>query len=238
MDRFFREGTKIHKVWLVIRDKQWHCRECEYAHTGIMQIAGGSGIQGLERGSKSRPGLVIESANHLCTKCERTSRHDRWTGEQQKPRLISSMPARFAKRAVDVLGSRDVVDNTERPANQLTVDHKLPMLRWTSEVSKEQSNYASMTDDDIREKFQLLKKSNGSISHNLLKSRSCEQCFKKGKRGTPFGITFFYKGGANWEPEDKKDPRGCIGCGWYDLEEWRKHLNRVINSKNAKRRVV
>ena len=212
----------------MLKDQQWRYRECEYAHIGITQIAGGLGIQGLERGNKSRSGLVIESANHLCIKCEKTTRHDRWTGEQQKPRLISSMPARFAVRAVNVLGSRDVVGNTERPANQLTVDHKLPMLRWTSEVSKKQTNYAAMTDDDIREKFQLLKKSNGSISHNLLKSRSCEQCFKKGKRGTPFGIIFFYKGGANWEPKDKKDPMGCIGCGWYDLDEWRRQLNETL----------
>ncbi len=51
-----------------------------------------------------------------------------------------------------------------------------------------------MSNEDIRDKFQLLKKSNGSVSHNLLKSRACENCYKKGQRGTPFGIQFFYAG--------------------------------------------
>ena len=101
----------------MLKDQQWHYRECEYAHIVITQIAGGSGIEGLELGDKSRLGVIIESADHLCMKCEKTTRHDRWTGEQQKSCLISSMPARFAVRAVNVLGSRDVVDNTERPAN-------------------------------------------------------------------------------------------------------------------------
>lgn len=127
---------------------------------------------------------------------------------------------KFCSRAVSVLGSRDVVELTERPANQLTVDHKVPMLRWTAEERTVPTSYSSMSDDDIRARFQLLKQSNGSVSHNLLKSRACERCFKSGRRGTPFGIVFFYSGGPRWAPADKKDPSGCIGCGWYDFDEW------------------
>ena len=52
----FKEGTKIHRVYLVLQDQAWHCRECEYSHVGITQIAGGSGIQGLQRGTGSRAG--------------------------------------------------------------------------------------------------------------------------------------------------------------------------------------
>jgi len=85
-----------------------------------------------------------------------------------------------------------------------------------------------MSDDDIREHFQLLKKSNGTTSHNHLKSRACEHCFKTGSRGTPFGVRFFYEGGPKWVPEDRKDPSGCIGCGWYDFDLWRKHLNQRL----------
>ena len=61
-EKHFDQDTKIYQVYLVLRDQKWHCRECEYAHTGITQIAGGSGIQGLQRGNKSRPEMQIEAA--------------------------------------------------------------------------------------------------------------------------------------------------------------------------------
>jgi len=89
-----------------------------------------------------------------------------------------------------------------------------------------------MTDNDIRQKFQVLKKSNGSVSHNLLKSRACEHCFSTGARGTPFGIQFFYQGGPQWEPTNRKDPAGCIGCGWYDFGQWRSELNSTLARGN------
>ena len=215
---------------MVLKDRQWHCRECEYTHAGTTQIAGGSGIQGLQRGTKSRPGMDIQSGNHYCLTCDKLTRHDRWTGNFMSAIPAPSMPADFALRAIRVLGSRDVVEQTVRTPNELTVDHKLPMLRWNEETSVAQSEFASMTDDDIRAKFQLLKASNGSVSHNLLKSRACERCYRTGRRGTPFGIVFFYDGGREWEPDDLKDPRGCIGCGWYDFDSWRTGLNELLKT--------
>ena len=92
-----------------------------------------------------------------------------------------------------------------------------------------QDDYSSgVTDDDIKGRFQLLKSSNGSVSHNLLKSRACEKCYKTGNRGTPFGIKFFYEGGSKWAPADKEAPEGCIGCGWFDFDKWRTELNKEI----------
>ncbi len=227
----FNKDAKNWQVYLVLKDHQWHCRECEYSHVGTTQIAGGGGIQGLERGTQSRPGMVIESGDHFCASCERTTRHDRWQGAFQSSVQASSMPKKFVRRVVQVLGSRDIVDNTERPINQLTIDHKLPMIRWNERTGKKQTNYSEMSDSDIRRNFQLLKKSNGSVSHNLLKSRACENCFKKGKRGTPSGIQYFYDGGPDWRPDDKKDANGCIGCGWYDFGEWRKSLNSILQER-------
>ncbi len=230
LDSAFAEGSKVYLVYQVLKDQQWHCRECEYSHVQSSQIAGGSGIQGLQRGTKSRPGMEIESANHLCATCERTTRHDRWTGGVIEPIPAPSMPPDFALRVVTLLGSRDVVDDTARPPNQLTVDHKLPMIRWSSEEAMRQSGYGSMSDDDIRERFQLLRASNGSLSHNLLKSRACEKCFKTGNRGKPFGISYFYSGGPKWQPADRRDPTGCVGCGWYDFAEWRDALNALLGA--------
>ncbi len=224
----FDTGTKVYKVFMVLRDMQWHCRGCEYSHVETTQIAGGAGIQGLQRGTKSRHGLVIDSDNHFCPRCDAMTRHDRWNGNFEQSIPSPSMPRSFAKRAVSLLGSRDVIEQTERASSQLTVDHKVPMLRWTSDEQAVQSSYSSMSDADIRARFQLLKKSNGSVSHNLLKSRACEKCFRTGRRGTPLGIVFFYAGGPRWEPADKKDAGGCIGCGWYDFDEWRRCLNQRL----------
>lgn len=226
-ESYFDEGTKVWQVYLILKDQQWHCRECEYPHVQTTQIAGGAGIQGLQRGTKTRPGMDIKSGNHLCANCERMTRHDRWNGQFHAPIPSPSMSRRLAKRIIDLLGSRDIVEGTERPANQLTIDHKVPMIRWKPETAREQ-NDSDMSDDEIRATFQLLKSSNGSVSHNLLKSRACESCFKTGRRGTPFGIAFFYKGGPRWKPKSKRNPKGCIGCGWYDFDEWRKALNRRL----------
>ncbi len=229
----FNAGTKIHLVFQVLKDRQWHCRECEYAHVKSSQIAGGSGIQGLQRGTKTRPGMDIKSDNHLCLRCEVTTRQDRWTGHFVSAVPGQSMPQEFARRVQQVLGSRDIVDNTERSPSQLTVDHKLPMLRWDAKTERKLTDYANMTDDDIRRHFQLLRASNGSVSHNLLKSRSCEACFKTGRRGKPFGINFFYRGGERWKPKDRKNPKGCKGCGWYDLDKWRTKLNERLRKDGA-----
>ena len=221
----FDKETKVYQVYLRLQDHQWHCRECEYTNTGITQIAGGSGIQGLQRGTRSRPGIIIQSDNHLCIKCKRTTRHDRWEGGFQTSVQGPSMPPSFIKRAADILESRDIVEGTQRPLNQLTIDHKLPMLRWNADTKAKLTNYSATDEKDIRANFQLLQKSNGSVSHNQLKSRACERCFKQGRRGTPFGISFFYAGNDQWAPEDPSDPKGCEGCGWYDFGLWRQHLN-------------
>ena len=234
LDSFFtNKNTKVFKVWSVLKDQEWHCRECDYKHVDTTQIAGGSGIQGLERGTKSRPGMVIESNNHLCTKCEKKTRHDKWTGNTTKAKPSITMSSAFHERVVTLLGARDVVDNTQRPHNQLTVDHKLPMLRWTGSESVRQQDYQGLSDDDIRQRFQLLRKSNGTLSHNLLKSRACENCFSSGKRGTPFGIEFFYEGERKWASVNKKDPKGCVGCGWYDVAKWREALNQMLKKRKT-----
>jgi hypothetical protein len=229
-EKTFREGAKNLQVYLVLKDQEWHCRECEYAHTGITQIAGGSGIQGLQRGTSTRSGIDIKSDNRPCATCGRTTRQDRWNGAFHSAIVVSGMSKKFVDNAWTVLGKRDIVENVQRPIHELTIDHKLPMLRWDSENAVKQTQYNQMSDQDIRHNFQLLKKSNGSVSHNLLKSRACESCLATRQRGTPFGINFFYRGGTKWEPSDEKDPDGCVGCGWYDFGVWRDSLNEELRT--------
>ncbi len=102
------------------------------------------------------------------------------------------------------------------------------MLRWGGAEPK---NAADMGEEEIHQKFQVLKK-DAFGNHNLLKSRACETCLKTDKRGTPFGIQFWAQGDKQWPtdvPRIGKDAEpGCFGCGWYDLETWREELNRRL----------
>ena len=87
-----------------------------------------------------------------------------------------------------------------------------------------------MSEQEIKRKFQLLKKDEGG-NHNLLKSRACERCIAHKKRGTPLGIKFWYVGGEDWPLEVERGPEaepGCHGCGWYDFQAWRDALNKHL----------
>lgn len=226
----FKKNSKAYKVYLVLKDMQWHCRGCSYSHVESTQIAGSGGIQGLRRGSSKRDGLEIKSGNNFCVECDKNIRHDKWSGQFITSLNPGSMPDKFKTRTFQLLGERDVVEKTKRNRNEITVDHKLPMIRWNKVTEKEQKNYNNMTDEEIKKNFQILKKTNGSVSHNALKSRACERCFQKGRRGKPFKINYFYKGNDAWEPDDKKNADGCIGCGWYDFDEWRNNLNKKLRT--------
>ncbi len=225
------DRTKVYQVFQVLKDQKWHCRRHEYTHINIGQLAGSGGIQGLERGSTKRVGIVLKSENKQCNKCKKNIMHDRWTGDFSGLAAPTNMSREFQQRVINLLGSKDVVDGGNRSANELTIDHKLPMIRWSENTQGYQTNYDVMGDDDIKHAFQLLKKSNGSVSHNLLKSRACETCLKTKKRGTPFGIKFFWHGDEKWRT-DKHDPAGCKGCGWYDFEKWRTELNKFIRNNS------
>ncbi len=226
---FSSKQSRQYRVFRVLEDRKWHCRNHEYRHIRIGQLAGSGGIKGLRNGGSDRLGIDIESEQRLCSKCGITTRHDRWNGHFTEVSYYTKIPQSILKRAYSVLNKKDVVDNATRPLSQITIDHKLPMIRWNTQSEKKQTNYNNMTDDEIRNRFQLLKKSNGAVSHNLLKSRACESCYKTNHRGEPFGIRYFYDGNHRWEGIDKEDPTGCIGCGWYDIAAWRDSLNLKLN---------
>ena len=90
----------------------------------------------------------------------------------------------------------------------------------------------------FRKKFQLLKKDD-SGNHNLLKSRACERCIQTGERGTLLGIDYYYVGDKNW-PKDVpaigiEAKKGCEGCAWYDVNQWRQSLNEHIKKEKEEK---
>ncbi len=224
----FQGETLQKKYFEILEDTRWHCRECANKEVGSRQLAGGGGIQGLQRGTKTRPGIVVETKRDYCEICGKPTDWDRWTGEFTESTPASGIPKKLQNRILSYYDYTDSIEQRKREANELVIDHRFPMERWGS---SEEINSSQMSEEEINKKFQLLKK-DSSGNHNLLKSRVCENCLRTGKRGYPMGIQFYYEGDENW-PSDcpKTGPdaeRGCIGCGWYDFEAWRNALNRGL----------
>ncbi|MBD2137024.1 restriction endonuclease [Anabaena sp. FACHB-1237] len=215
------------KVFELLSDQKWHCRTHEGKKIASEQYAGGGGIQGLQRGTKQRLGLVIATKKEYCEVCQKKTDWDRWTGERQEANAPTNIPRQLIKKILEVYSYTDVIEQRQREKHELVIDHRFPMERW----GKSESPYLTpMSESEIRKKFQLLKK-DASGNHNLLKSRSCERCIKIGKRGTPFGIKFWYQGSEDWPSQHQRGDeaeKGCIGCGWYDFETWRNALNQKI----------
>jgi hypothetical protein len=135
--------------------------------------------------------------------------------------------ATLRNRIIRELRSHDVFE-AKVIRNGLLPDHKFPEIRWDMTTRRE--SLEDLSDAELRRDFQLL-----SNQRNQQKREVCRTCFQTGVRGVVFGIPFFYSGTETWDesiPKTGKNAEaGCIGCGWYDLETWRKELiKRVTQS--------
>jgi len=227
----FESGSLQEQYFQILSDMQYHCRKCAQRQIGSEQLAGGGGVQGLQRGNKSRPGVVIISESRFCPVCGKKTMWDCWTGEFKEANSAAGVSSKLQRRIFDYYDYDDVIEQRKRSAHELIVDHRFPMERWGA---AESHNPDDMSIEEIERKFQLLKK-DASGNHNLLKSRACERCIATGKRGFPLGIQFYYAGDENW-PVDcptfgPEAECGCIGCGWYDFATWRAALNKYLKKK-------
>lgn len=140
--------------------------------------------------------------------------------------VYETISQEFKKRVKRLLGGIDAYENVAKSGKHLVIDHKFSEIRWDDDTSED--NTMSMTDEEIIRKFQLL-----DNQRNLQKREVCRQCLKTKMRGTIFGIKYFYKGTEHWDmsiPEKGKEAeKGCEGCPWYDIEEWRREINDKLN---------
>lgn len=127
-------------------------------------------------------------------------------------------------RIIKTLDFYDAYEGKKGGQNLLP-DHKFPEQRWDSDTKRETLEH--LTEADIRSDFQLI-----TNQRNQQKREVCRNCFQTGRRGTPYSIPFFHKGGPEWDARiptrGSKAEAGCIGCGWYDLEAWRQALIRKL----------
>ncbi len=129
------------------------------------------------------------------------------------------------KRIIKILEGIDVYENVK--TRHCLPDHKFSEIRWDNDTKVD--NLEGMSDQEIRQKFQLL-----TNQRNQQKREVCRNCLSTGQRGCLFGIEFFYKGDKNWDTsiptKGKEAEQGCIGCGWYDIQEWRIQLQKKLQA--------
>lgn len=135
----------------------------------------------------------------------------------------------FKARVIRLLHGINAFEAKPTSKGSLIPDHKFSEVRWDDETKAE--NSMDMTDSEVVAKFQLL-----DNQRNQQKREICRKCFQEGIRGQIYGIDFYAKGTREWDKNipivGKKAEEGCTGCPWYDIEAWRKALNRLLNNDN------
>lgn len=199
-----------------LKDSQWKCVNCQLPRNPNWARR----IQDI----KELGYTLATNTKMSCKKCGKNTTH---LILLRLPRGVQtgyeSWSPALRRRILKILNYHDAYEN--RTYKHLLPDHKFPEIRWDESTRAE--NPDDMTAGEIRRKFQLL-----TNQRNEQKREVCRSCFQSGIRGTPFGISFFYEGNEKW-PEDiprrgKAAEKGCIGCGWYDLDRWRYELNGAI----------
>lgn len=134
----------------------------------------------------------------------------------------------FKSRVIRLFNGINAYEARETAKRSLIPDHKFSEVRWDENTKAD--NPMTMTDEEIIAKFQLL-----DNQRNQQKREVCRICVQTGKRGSLFGIDYFPAGGENWDEAiptyGKEAEKGCIGCPWYDIEAWRKAINKKLNNE-------
>lgn len=137
----------------------------------------------------------------------------------------------FKARVIRLFKGVNAYEARATPPRSLIPDHKFSEIRWDENTKGE--NPMDMSDEEIISKFQLL-----DNQRNQQKREICRICYQSGKRGQIFGIDFYPQGTGNWDPSipstGKEAEKGCIGCPWYDINEWRNSINKLIKEFQEK----
>ena len=211
-------AVETKEIFNILKDGRWHCRNCDISNPNFARR-----IQDI----KEMGYTIATHLNYRCPVC----------GNRRSTRLIL-LPIRrvelagngyetwspaLRRRIIRVLGGVDVYENALN--KNCLPDHKFSEIRWDNETKSE--NPATMSDQEIRDKFHLL-----TNQRNQQKREVCCACFQTGKRGVMFGISYYYEGTEDWDPSipkrGKAAERGCVGCPWYDIAAWRRHLLEAL----------
>ncbi|MBL0717922.1 MAG: hypothetical protein JJV93_01490 [Alphaproteobacteria bacterium] len=221
MNNPFKKDTTSYIDFKVMTDLKWHCTKCELKSGQAKTWQVWRQEKGIQL-DKDKKGNLYN--NIFCSNCDKKTIHRKLKSlkiiEQTKARF--NISTKTSKKIKKLYKNEECIFLRTLSDRELEIDHKFPQIRW----GKNEENFNNYTDDQLKEKFMLLNRSN-----NLLKSRNCEKCFKTEDRGNFPGIEYWYKGNKQWEGKDKNDINGCEGCFWYDPYKWRKELKKIIGKK-------
>jgi hypothetical protein len=202
----FKQNTKSHEYFSIYSDCEEHCESCVSEAISSTQTAGINrdlrvkGYEFKKIGNKY-------AWSQYCNACKRNTVHRQLVNiipEGAKERTALSKKLR--EKIIKLHKNRDSRFGKE-VIEPLEVDHRVPRIRATSaEESHEQK-----TDQELIDTFMLLTRPN-----NLTKSRACESCVVTGSRGYD-QIPWWYCG-------DEKFEGSCVGCFWYNPDEWKEKL--------------
>lgn len=219
-----RRAVETREIFNTLKDGKWHCRNCEISNPNFARR-----IQDI----KEMGYTLATQLNYHCPVC----------GNKKSTRLLLLPIARvelagngyetwslaLRERIMRVLGRVDVYEN--KVSRNCLPDHKFSEIRWGDDTKGE--NPEDMTEQEIRDKFQLL-----SNQRNQQKREVCRNCYQTGKRGSIYGIEFYYEGTDKWDlripQKGKAAEKGCVGCPWYDIAKWREELNKLINKEKKR----
>ncbi len=223
----FKEGTTSWQDYEVMKDLQWHCtrHELKSAQAKTWQIWR---QQGLDLAKDEKDNFY---KSMFCKHCQTKTVHRKLNSLSiaEDTSIRANMPAKLAEKIKKHYKNMEAFLLRELPSKELEIDHKFPQIRWAGD---EPENSPEMNVAEIEKRFILLNRSN-----NLLKSRACEKCVETKKRGCFPGLKFWYQGTENWDSNiSENDEKGCVGCFWYNPNEWRSELQKLIDeNKNSQK---
>lgn len=207
-------------------DIKWHCIACDFPKNPNWARR----VQDL----KELGYTIATDTNRYCSKCGTNKTHlvliplPRLSVEETGNGYETFSP-KLRKRIISLLDNYDAYEG--KHAQHLLPDHKFSEIRWDSDTKS--VNPDDMSEDEIKAKFQLL-----TNQRNQQKREVCRNCYQTNQRGKLFGINYYSVGTEYWDPKIPKKGKaaevGCRGCPWYDIEEWRVAINRLLSEKVTK----
>ncbi|MGC8122007.1 hypothetical protein [Marinobacter sp. VGCF2001] len=199
-------------------DFDWVCATCEMPSNPNFARR----IQDL----KEMGFTIATDTKKYCSNCEKRKTHHQLIPIKRGGATgYETWSEELRSRIITLLERYDAFEAKTVSKDGLLPDHKFPEIRWDESTRRE--SIESLTKSEIQRDFQLL-----NNQRNQQKREACRKCFQTNVRGYPYGIKYYYAGSETWNPKipkrGKKAENGCVGCGWYDLEKWRTHLNDLI----------
>lgn len=179
-----------------LKEGGWKCGSCEMPRNSNPQRR----IQDIKEFGYT----IATDTKRFCEKCQRNTSQrillplPRFHSEGNGYETISQ---KLRTKIIETLKNYDSYEG--KVGQHLLPDHKFSEIRWDHDTKEE--NNDNMSEDEIIEKFQLL-----SNQRNQQKREVCRTCFQTGKRGSIYGIDFFYEGSENWDediPKKRKSSR-------------------------------